>query len=258
HVDLESAVGTYDVAGRLQAVIPIILSNIVGAASSIANVFVQGGLMIIISYYFALDGRRLAEQFISTLPEQYRDDASYLMESMRTAFFGFLKGNTIMAATYAFGTAGIMLVAGLPYVLLTSILAGICAVIPVIGAMLAVAIVLIIVAIAQSASGIFVLIATIILQQIVYNLVGPRAMKQTIGIHPLLMFVAILVGARLAGAWGAFFGIPIAAAGLSMIRFYRVEKANRPSISNLDGAGSTAGRAPLEAATNAPIETTRA
>ncbi|HEX3244949.1 MAG TPA: AI-2E family transporter, partial [Chloroflexota bacterium] len=39
HVDLESAVGTYDVAGRLQAVIPIILSNIVGAASSIANVF---------------------------------------------------------------------------------------------------------------------------------------------------------------------------------------------------------------------------
>ena len=240
YLDLESAARTYDVTGRLEAVIPLILSNIVGAASGVANAILQGALLVMISFYLTLDGRRVAHGAIELLPDRYGDDARYLMESARSAFFGFLKGNMIMAVAYAIGTAGIMMVAGLPYVLLTSITAGICAVIPFIGGILALIIPIIIVLIAQSGSGIFVLIASVILQQIVYNVVGPRAMSQTIGLHPLLMFLVFLVGARVAGVWGAFFGIPIAAAALSMLRFYRIDRpARRNEVNRGDDSSTT-------------------
>ncbi len=254
YVDLESAVRTYDVTGRLEAAVPLILSNIFGAASGIANAILQAALLVIISFYFTLDGRRVAKEAIELLPARYGDDARYLLESVRSAFFGFLKGNMIMAIAYAIGTAGIMMAAGLPYVLVSSITAGICAVIPFIGGMLALIIPLIIVLIAQSGSGIFVLIASLILQQVVYNVVGPRAMSQTIGLHPLLMFLVFLVGARVAGVWGAFFGIPIAAAALSMLHFYRIDRAARRNEVNRGDDSSSTTPLPASQIASEPVE----
>ena len=65
-------------------------------------------------------------------------------------------------------------------------------------------------------------------------------MSQTIGLHPLLMFLVFLVGARVAGVWGAFFGISIAAAALSMLRFYRIDRpARRNEVNRGDNSSST-------------------
>ena len=38
-----------------------------------------------------------------------------------------------------------------------------------------------------------------------------RLLSYHVGLHPLLVFFAVLVGARVAGIWGAIFGVPIVA-----------------------------------------------
>jgi predicted PurR-regulated permease PerM len=43
------------------------------------------------------------------------------------------------------------------------------------------------------------------------NILQPRIMQEALGLHPILLFVGLLVGVQIAGLWGALFGIPILA-----------------------------------------------
>ncbi len=43
----------------------------------------------------------------------------------------------------------------------------------------------------------------------------------------MLVFFAVLAGARVAGVWGAVFGVPIVAVLVTMISFYRATKEER-------------------------------
>src|SRR5581483_8372613 len=58
----------------------------------------------------------------------------------------------------------------------------------------------------------------IVLQFVVVNVLAPRIMSRTVGIHPLVVFGAVLVGAKVAGAWGAIFGVPAAAMLFLLLR----------------------------------------
>jgi len=218
NLNLEAALTPDELSAQARAAVPTILSNAVGAASGVASLLLQTTLLVIISYYVALDGRRLTNQLIGALPPRFRDEGELLAESFTQSFSGFLRGTLVTAMAYGAGTAGIMAVAGLPYVLFGSITSGICAIVPFIGAMLAIGVQLVIVLIAQSPSAIFVVIASIVLQQIVYNVISPRVMSQSVGLHPLLTFLVLLAGTQVAGVWGAFFGIPVIAAIVAFCR----------------------------------------
>ena len=50
-----------------------------------------------------------------------------------------------------------------------------------------------------------------VLQFVVVNVLAPKVMSQNIGIHPLLVFAAILAGTQVAQGWGAIFGVPVVA-----------------------------------------------
>src|SRR5439155_8105 len=68
-------------------------------------------------------------------------------------------------------------------------------------------------------------IAVAVIQNVMTNFVGPRLMAQTVGIHPLLVFAALLVGARVAGLWGVFLALPIAGI-LNVFARYALEVAS--------------------------------
>jgi predicted PurR-regulated permease PerM len=61
-----------------------------------------------------------------------------------------------------------------------------------------------------------VLVSCILLQQVEENLLMPRIMQDSININPVVMFFALLVGARIAGLLGIFLAIPIAGVIISL------------------------------------------
>jgi predicted PurR-regulated permease PerM len=56
----------------------------------------------------------------------------------------------------------------------------------------------------------------------------PRLMGRIVGLHPLLVFAAILVGATVAGGWGILFGIPIAGVVASVLQFIYTRATGEP------------------------------
>jgi predicted PurR-regulated permease PerM len=174
-----------------------------------------------------VDGARLADSLIAALPLRAQDDARFLVASIHRAFAGFLRGQMIQALLGGLGTGVIMSLLGVDYALLSSVVATVVLLIPFLGPVIAVVLPVLIALLTHPEVTIFLFVALLALQQVIFNVLAPRIMSRQVGLHPLVVFFAVLTGARVAGVWGAIFGVPIVAVLVTMISFYRANQEER-------------------------------
>ena len=226
-IDLKSALNPQELSRRADALGPPILSNAIGFATGAATLLVQVVIMLILSFYFMVDGARLAESVITALPLRAQDDARFLIASIHRAFAGFLRGQMIQSLVGGVGTGLIMSALQVDYALLSSVVAALVLLIPFLGPVLAVVLPVAIALLTHPEVTVYLFIALLALQQVIFNVLAPRILSQQVGLHPLLVFFAVLTGARVAGVWGAIFGVPIVAVLTTMISFYRGNQEQR-------------------------------
>lgn len=196
-----------------------LIQNLVSIAAGVANLLANLLIILVLSFYMTLDGPALARRAIELVPADWRDEAHLLGAVVDRTFGGFVRGQLIQAALFALGTVIVMSLAGLGFGLVASLLAGILMLIPLLGPLLALIPPLIIALFQAPGTAFWVLLALFVYEQIIINVLMPRLIGEMVGLHPLLVFAALLVGIRLAGVWGTLFGIPVAAA-LSSIALY--------------------------------------
>jgi predicted PurR-regulated permease PerM len=226
-IDVKSALNPQDLSRRADALGPPILSNVVGFATGAATLLAELLIMLILSFYFMVDGARLADSLIGALPLRAQDDARFLVASIHRAFAGFLRGQMIQALGGGVGTGVIMSVLGVDYALLSSVVAALVLLIPFLGPVAAVVLPVSIALLTHPEVTILLFIALLALQQVIFNVLAPRILSRQVGLHPLLVFFAVLTGARVAGVWGAIFGVPIVAVFTTMTSFYRANQEER-------------------------------
>jgi predicted PurR-regulated permease PerM len=196
----------------------------------IAALLINLLLVLILSFYMTLDGPRLASRALDLLPETWHDEVQELVEIVDRTFGGFLRAQLVQAVVYGLATALLMLALGLTDIALASFLATILVLIPLIGGVFAIIPPLVIALIQAPSQFLPMLIGLMIIQQALFNIIMPRMMGRIVGLHPLLVFAAILVGATIAGGWGILFGIPIAGVVASVMQFVHIRSmANRAS-----------------------------
>jgi predicted PurR-regulated permease PerM len=226
-LDVKSVLNPQELSRRADALGPPILSNAIGFATGAATLLVQVVITLVLSFYFMVDGARLADSLIAALPPRAQDDARFLVANTHRAFAGFLRGQMIQALVGGLGTGVIMSVLQIDYALLSSVVAGVVLLIPFIGPVVAVVLPVTIALLTRTEAAIFLFVALLALQQGIFHILTPRILSRQVGLHPLLVFFAVLTGARLAGVWGAVFGVPIVAILATMISFYRASQEER-------------------------------
>jgi predicted PurR-regulated permease PerM len=212
---------------RVATLGPPLLANFVTVAGGAAAILVDVVIVLVLSFYLLLDSGRLTHAAVLAVPSHLRDDLVYFMESVRRAFGGFLRGQLVMGGIYGLGTAAVMSAASLEFTLLASVFAALVMLIPFLGPVLAIAPPALIALLVYPDRVWWILLILIALQLVVLNVVSPRVMSQTVGMHPLLVVAAVLVGAKVAGLWGALFGVPIAGVIVAMVSFYRLTLEER-------------------------------
>ena len=75
---------------------------------------------------------------------------------------------------------------------------------------------------------IFLVIAFNICQWVKDNLVAPRYIGDAIGLHPVLVFIAIMIGARLDGILGIIVSLPVA--GTLAVLFKYLTAGRQPKV----------------------------
>jgi predicted PurR-regulated permease PerM len=115
------------------------------------------------------------------------------------------------ASTIAYGAMG------LPFWFLLGIWAGLTELIPFIGPFLGGGLAFIVALTVDWQTAVKVLIFVVILQQLEGNVIVPRVMRNAVGLTPLTVILAVLVGNALLGPLGAILAIPVAAAVQVMV-----------------------------------------
>ena len=168
-------------------------------------------LIIVLSLYMLMDSRRILSRLRSTVPRRYTEEAALLERSVVRAFGGFLRAQLILAAIQAVLVAVVGTAFEIPYLFLWGTLSALAMLIPFFGPPLA--LVPPIIGAIVFAGGVAIPVALILLavQTVLVNWLQPRLMRGALGLHPILVLVGLLLGAQVAGVWGALFGIPVIA-----------------------------------------------
>jgi predicted PurR-regulated permease PerM len=185
-------------------------------AATVSNLL----FVIVLSLYMNLSGRELAEELEALLPHHYRDNVRVFVASINQNFGGFVRGQLVQSLLAGLATLIVMLVLRLDFALLAAVLAAVLMLIPLLGVILSlIPPVLIAFFVGSLPSAAIAFVLLFLFQQILLNVLMPKIMAQSVGLHPLLVFAALLVGVRVGGLWGAFFGIPIAGVLYAMLIF---------------------------------------
>jgi len=168
-------------------------------------------LVIIIALYMAIDSERILAKGQRVVPARYNEEFDIFVRSTARAFGGFLRAQLILAAIQALLVAVIGTIFGMPYLFLVGTISTILMLIPLFGPPLALIPPVVAALIYVPEWFLVITILLLVTQTVIVNWLQPKLMQGALGMHPILVLVGLLVGAQVAGVWGALFGIPIIA-----------------------------------------------
>lgn len=163
-------------------------------------------IIAVVAFFMLLDGSRLWRLFIRLFPPNLRDKITF---TVKRNFLGFFWGRLLLSIFFGLSAFIVFLFFQVPYALVLAAIAGVFDLIPGIGATLGISLVCLIILPQGIWLSVKVLLICILLQQVEENLLMPRVMQGSININPVVMFFALLVGAKVAGLFGVFLSVPI-------------------------------------------------
>jgi predicted PurR-regulated permease PerM len=192
----------------------------VNILQSLATNLIDLILIAVVAFFMLLDGEQIWNFLLKAFPLNLRHQ---LNETIRKNFLGFFWGRLLLSIFFGVSVYIVFILLNLPYSLVLAAIAGVFDLIPGIGATIGISLVCIIVLPQGILQALKVLIGCILLQQVEENLLMPRIMQGSINMNPVVMFFALLVGARIAGLVGVFLSIPLAGVLISLFEIEEMQ-----------------------------------
>ena len=123
-----------------------------------------------------------------------------------------MTGNLLISLIAGTATTIVLLATGVPFAVALGLIVAILDLIPLAGATLAAIIVGLVAFLHSIVAGIVVVVFFIVYQQLENHLLQPLVYGRTVQLSPLVVLIAVLIGAELAGILGALGAIPVAGA----------------------------------------------
>jgi predicted PurR-regulated permease PerM len=179
--------------------------------TSVAKVIFTAIMILVLAFYWTLEGPRIIQSFLLVVPQSKREGISELISAMETRVSFYMVGQGILCTVIGIMALIAYLFIGLPNALVLALIAGVLEAVPMIGPLLG-AIPAALVALSISPDKlIWVIVATVVIQQLENSLLVPRIMKKAVGVNPFVTLLALFAFSTLFGIAGALMAIPIAA-----------------------------------------------
>lgn len=186
-------------------------------------------LLVAVSVYLSLIEGGIDNFLRLVIPDQYKKYSIGLWRRVQRKIGGWFQGQLFIAFLVFVLTSLGLLFAGIPYALLLGIVAGIFSLFPY-GIFVAL-IPTVFIGFASNgwSGGIFVIFIYALVQIILDYLIQPLIVRRVAGVPPLLVILALIIGAKLFGFFGLIIGIPLAVFILEAIADYeKSRELNQP------------------------------
>ncbi len=208
-------------------------SQIFQFTGSVLTVIGAAIIIIIISFYGLIAEKGLKSNLKRYLPKNRQQDYWQIGRKIYQALGAWLRARIVLGIVVGILVGVGLKLLGLPFALLLGVLAGILDIIPVLGPVFAAIPALLIGFALSPLTGVLVLIWLLIVYQVENYLLLPKIMGRVLGLSPVWVLVALVLGAKLGGIVGVVIAIP--AAAVVVILFQEItrlyEKAGHQSKS---------------------------
>jgi predicted PurR-regulated permease PerM len=201
----------------------------VGSAAKVIFIFTA---ILLLALHWTLDGPRTIQSLLLLVPASRRESIRELISAMESKVGYYIAGQSVLCLVIGVMALVAYLLIGLPNALVLALVAGILEAVPMVGPLLgAIPAAVIALSIAPSKL-IWVIVATIVIQQVENSLLVPRVMRKAVGVNPFVSLLSIFAFSSLFGIAGALMAIPIAAIiQLLLDRFVFHPAAMDPEVS---------------------------
>jgi predicted PurR-regulated permease PerM len=215
------------------------LGIVTGASAAVIDIFLILGLTLLI-----LGDLLPIQRFgIRLVPRRYRVAAISFMDDVDKVIGGFVRGQVLLALGVAISGTIVLLAVGVPYAILLGLIAGVVSIVPLVGPVIALIPVVLIAFFTVALVKVIVvgvLFAIILVVQ--QNVFTPLVVSRSVGVTPLVVFLALLLGSEAFGILGALLSIPIA--GILRVAAERLFPADPDADALLSIARDRAGEPP--------------
>jgi predicted PurR-regulated permease PerM len=185
-----------------------IFTSTVGIFSGLFSAIV----ILVMAFYMAVKENGTKNFIVSIMPEKHKEYAAHLTKRIEDKMGKWMQGQLVlMVVIFVLDFIGLTLLK-VPYALALAIFAGLFEVIPYIGPFISAIPGVILGFTISPFVGAMTLLLYWLVQQFENYVIVPQVMKKAVGLNPITVIVALLIGVQLGGIFGAILAIPIAAA----------------------------------------------
>jgi len=186
-------------------------TRLLAFALSMASLAATLVVIPVVSVYLMIEAPDLTNGFVSRLPPRIQQRSSAIVHDLDKALGGFIRGQLLVGATIGVCITIALLILHVRYAVLIGVVAGLFDVIPYVGAVVGF---VPSVSLALLDSGwhhaLLVAIVFVAIFQAEGHFIAPKIVSDSVGLSPLMVIVAILIGGELLGIGGMFLAVPIA------------------------------------------------
>jgi predicted PurR-regulated permease PerM len=226
------------------------ISTLGDTVTSIGSTVVTVVISLIISIYFLMDYESLVERindvykgsFGRTVPGR---KIYNIVSIFNRTFKQFLRGQLLEAVLVAVLSVIALWIAGVNYYGIIGVIAGICNLVPFVGPWIG-AIVAAVVSLLGGGymTAVWAVVAMVIVQQIDNHLLAPKIVGDSVGLHPVITMVVLIIGADVGGIVGMLLAVPVAATVKNILVYRKERREAEEGAVIIDGADTETKPAP--------------
>ncbi len=187
------------------------VSTVASAVSSVIGGIVGLVTIIILTFYLLVESETLFGSVVRLFPRQDRRRVADASRRISGKVSAWLVGHLILAAVMGGAAAVGLFLMGVPFFYVVAVVAAVGELVPIVGPIVAGVTAVAVAATASLKLALVALVYFLVLHQIESNVLVPKVMERQVGVSPVTVLVALLIGGSLAGIIGAILAIPSAA-----------------------------------------------
>ncbi len=205
-----------ETGNALRDLVQPLISQSVFLLIDVASGLLWAIFIFVISFYLMRDWHRVTSYLENVVPPGYREDYTLLLARVGRIWHSFFRGQVILSLVVGTAVTVSMAVLGVRNALVLGLLAGLLEVVPNVGPVVS-AIPAVLLALLQGSGWIplghlwfaLAVVGTYtLIQQVENNYLVPRIIGGSVNLHPLVVLVGAIAGARVAGILGIFLAAP--------------------------------------------------
>ena len=217
-------------AGKLSEIINSVVGSLASMAGAIGNFFFIAAMVFIFTIILLAEYHGFRKSLVNAIPNKYFEVGIKLIYNVEKSVSSYLRGQFLSAASVAaMSITGLLLLnffgANLTLTVFIGIIAGLANLIPLIGPFVGMVPAVLIAfmnnigneaAMAHTLFGAIpspfylldIVLMFLIVQQIEGNLITPALVGKSVGLHPIIVMISLLIGGTILGPLGMLFAVP--------------------------------------------------